>query len=65
VKPVETDFKPWPSEPDPIRVAAIPLIEVVMEMTAHGSAERQRALRELLAAVERIKQALVPLPRLN
>jgi hypothetical protein len=61
----DSEFRPWPSEPDPIRVAALPLIEVVMEMAAHGSHERAAALREILAAVERIKHALVPLPRLN
>jgi hypothetical protein len=60
----ETDTE-WPAEADPINAAICPLIEVVMEMTAPGSPERARAMGEVLAAGERVKRALVPLPRPN
>jgi len=63
--PVETEFEDWPAEPDLLRTAALPLIEVVMEMSAPGSAERSRAMDVVLAAIERIKQALESLPRLQ
>jgi hypothetical protein len=61
----DSGFQEWPSEPDPIRVAALPLIEIVMEMSSPGSPERARAMSELLAAIERLKRALKPAPRLN
>jgi hypothetical protein len=58
-------FEPWPAEVDQVRVAALPLVEVVMEMTAPGSRERALAMSVVLESVERIKQALVSLPRLQ
>jgi hypothetical protein len=63
--PEQTDFEDWPAEADPINMAMCPLIEVVMGMTAPGSPERTRAMNEVLAAGERVKRALVPMPRLQ
>jgi hypothetical protein len=63
--PVEADFEDWPAEADQVRVAALPLLEVVMEMSAPGSRERALAMSVVLESVERIKQALVSLPRLQ
>jgi hypothetical protein len=60
----DSEFSPWPAEADPIRMAALPLIEVVMEMTAPDSSERQRAMDVVLQCVERIRAALHR-PRLN
>jgi hypothetical protein len=61
----DEEFEPWPAEVDLIRMAALPLIEHIFAMTADGSAERSKAMDVALAAIERIKQALVPKPRLN
>jgi hypothetical protein len=52
-------------EVDPINMAICPLIAAVFELTAPDSAERARAMVEVLQAAERIKQALAPLPRLQ
>jgi hypothetical protein len=61
----DSEFGPWPAEADQVRVAALPLVEVVMEITAPGSPERKAAMGVVLESVERIKQALVSLPRLQ
>jgi hypothetical protein len=58
----ETDEAP---EADPVRVAALPLIEHVLLVTADGSAERGKAMDVVLAAIERVRAALQPQPRLN
>jgi hypothetical protein len=50
---------------DPIRGSVLPLIEVVMSLTAPDSRERKLAMNEVLAAVERVKRALRPLPQLH
>jgi hypothetical protein len=63
--PVETDFEDWPAAADPIRMAALPLIEHIFAVTSDGSAERSKAMDVALAAIERIKQALQSQPRLN
>jgi hypothetical protein len=61
----QTDFEPWPAEVDPINTAICPLIAAVFELTAPDSAERKAAMNEVLAAGERIKQALASKPRLQ
>jgi hypothetical protein len=61
----DSEFEPWPAEADPINAAICPLIAAVFELTAPDSPERARAMCEVLAAGERIKQALAPMPRLN
>ena len=52
-------------EIDPVNVAITPLIEHIFAVTADGSAERQRALTEILTAAEKVRAALRPKPRLN
>jgi hypothetical protein len=52
-------------EVDPIALAICPLLTFVIEATAPDSPERARAMGEVFAAGERVKRALVPLPRLN
>jgi hypothetical protein len=61
----QTDFEPWPAEVDPINTAICPLIAAVFELTAPDSPERKAAMNEVLAAGERIKQALASKPRLQ
>jgi hypothetical protein len=61
----DSEFEDWPAEVDPIAVAICPLLTFVIEATTSGSPERARAMREVLATGERIKQALVPKPRLQ
>jgi hypothetical protein len=63
--PVETDFEDWPAEVDAIRLAVLPLIEHIFAVTADGSAERGKAMDVVLAAIERVRAALVPRPSLN
>ena len=58
-------FEDWPAEADLIRMAALPLIEHIFAVTAPDSVERSKAMDVVLTAIERIKQALVQLPRLN
>jgi hypothetical protein len=60
----ETDTE-WPTEADPIHAAICSLIVTVFELTAPDSPERKAAMNEVLAAGERIKQALAPKPRPN
>ena len=62
--PEQADFETSPGEADPIRMAALPLIEHIFAVTADGSAERSKAMDVVLAAIERIKQALAPKPTL-
>jgi hypothetical protein len=58
-------FEAWPGEVDRINISLCPLIVAVFDLTAPGSLERKVALSEVLAAVERVKRALVPLPKLH
>jgi hypothetical protein len=61
-----SDFEEWPSaEADPIRTAALPLIEHIFAATADGSPERSKAMDVALAAIERIRGALAPKPTIN
>jgi hypothetical protein len=59
------EFENWPAGTDPINTALLPVIEHIFAVTAAGSPERKAALNEVLAVAERIKQALVPKPRLQ
>ena len=61
----DVEFEDCPAAADLLRCAALPLIEHIFAVSADGSAERSKAVNEVLAAIERIKQALVPLPRLQ
>jgi hypothetical protein len=61
----DVEFEDWPAEVDRINMAICPLIAAVFDLTAPDSAERARAMVEVLQAAERIKQALAPLPRLQ
>jgi hypothetical protein len=61
----DVEFEPWPAEADPINTAICPLIAAVFELTAPDSPERKAAMNEVLAAGERIKQALASKPRLQ
>jgi hypothetical protein len=63
--PVDADDEPWPAEADPIRMAALPLIEHIFAVTTDGSAERSKAMDVALTAIDRIRAALQPQPRLN
>jgi hypothetical protein len=56
--PEQTDYEDWPAEADPIRMAALPLIEHIFAVTGDGSAERSRAMDVALAAIDRIRAAL-------
>jgi hypothetical protein len=60
----EADTK-WPAVADPIREAITMVLLAIIEATTDGSSEREKALREALAAAERIRAAFVPSPRLN
>jgi hypothetical protein len=63
---IDRTHEAWPdAEPDPIRTASLPLVEYVFAVTSDGSAERAAALSELMAAVDRIRVALRPKPRLQ
>jgi hypothetical protein len=61
----DEEFEPWPGEVDLIRMAALPLIEHIFAVTADGSAERSRAMDVALAAIERIRAALLHRPTIN
>jgi hypothetical protein len=65
VTPVEADFEDWPAEVDGLRMSALPLIEHIFAVTADGSAERGKAMDVVLAAIERVRAALQPKPRLQ
>jgi hypothetical protein len=52
-------------EIDPVNVAITPLIEHIFAVTAPDSAERKRALTEVLTAGEKVRAALQSRPRLN
>jgi hypothetical protein len=62
---IDHSFEDWPSEGDPIRGAALPLIEAIFAVTRDGSSERAAALGELMSAVDRIRLALRPRPALQ
>jgi hypothetical protein len=59
------DWENRPPAADSINTALLPAIEHIFAVTADGSPERAAAIGEVLAAVERIKQALVPKPRFH
>jgi hypothetical protein len=61
----DEEFEPWPAEVDPINTAALPLIEHIFAVTADGSAERSKAMDVALAAIERLRRAIMPLPKLH
>jgi len=61
----DSEFEPWPGEPDPINTALMPLIEHIFAVTAAGSVERGKAMGEVLALLARIRAALRPKPRLQ
>jgi hypothetical protein len=61
----DSEFEPWPGEADPIRMAALPLIEHIFAVTADGSAERGKAMDVVLAAIDRVRCALMPAPKLQ
>jgi hypothetical protein len=54
----DSEFEPWPGEPDPINTALMPLIEHVFAVTVDGSVERTAAMNEVLALPARIRVAL-------
>jgi hypothetical protein len=58
----ETDELP---EVNPICGAILPLIEVIFAVTHGGSPERAAAMGELMLAVDRIRAAMQPKPRLQ
>jgi hypothetical protein len=62
---VDADGEPWSAEADPIRAAALPLVQLIFGVTAPDSPTRAQALGEVFTAVARIKQALAPKPSLN
>jgi hypothetical protein len=53
-----------PTEGDPLGAAILPMIEAVFEMTAPDSAERARAMTEVLELPGRIRSA-ISRPRLG
>jgi hypothetical protein len=62
---IDRSFEDWPGDGDPIRGAALPLIEAIFAVTRDGSSERAAALGELMSAVDRIRLALRPRPALQ
>ena len=62
---IDRSFEAWPSDGDPIRGAALPLIEAIFGMTLDGSSERAAALSELMRAIDLIRAALRPRPQLH
>jgi hypothetical protein len=54
----DSEFEPWPGELDSINTALMPLIEHIFAMTTDGSAERSKAMGEVLALPARIRAAL-------
>jgi hypothetical protein len=54
-----------PEVGDPIRGAILPLIEAIFAATHDGSVQRAAAMGELMLAVDRIRAALRPKPRMN
>jgi hypothetical protein len=61
----DTGFEDWPAEADLIRMAALPLLEHIFAVTADGSAERGKAMDVALTAIDRIRAAMRPKPRLQ
>ena len=62
---IDRSFEAWPSDGDPIRGAALPLIEHIFAATLDGSSERASALGELMRAIDRIRLALQPRPTMQ
>jgi hypothetical protein len=64
---IDRTFADWPGDGDgdPIRGAALPLIEAIFAATHDGSAERAAALSELMASIDRIRLALRPKPTMQ
>jgi hypothetical protein len=54
-----------PEAADPISGGVLPLIEAIFVATHDGSPERAAAMGELMLAVDRIRVALRPKPRLQ
>ena len=54
-----------PEAGDPIRGTILPLIEAIFAATHDGDPQRAAAMGELMSAVDRIRLALRPKPRLN
>jgi hypothetical protein len=62
---IDRSFEDWPGDGDPIRGAALPLIEAIFAATHEGSPERAAAMCELMLSVDRIRAALRPKPTLQ
>lgn len=62
--PDEADDTELP-EADEINSALCPLLVAVFDLTETNSPERARAMTEVLAVADRIREALRPRPRLN
>jgi hypothetical protein len=65
IAPDEADETEWPVEADPLAGSVLPMIEAIFTQTHDGSPERAAAMGELMSAVERIRAALKPKPRMN
>jgi hypothetical protein len=52
-------------EADQLRMYALPLIEHIFTVTAPDSPVRAAAMGEVFTAIDRIRDALRPKPRLN
>jgi hypothetical protein len=62
----DTELEDWPpAEADRISIAVCPLITAVFDLTAPDSPERKAAVTELLQSVERLRRAIMPLPKLH
>jgi hypothetical protein len=64
VREHDTDFEPWPAEPDPVGAAISQLIACIFEAIPVDWAERKAALVTAIEAHTRIA-ALLGRPRLN
>jgi hypothetical protein len=60
VTPMKTarDEYELPIERDPFRVAAMPLVTAIIEVTTEGSQQRSLAVREVMRSVERVRSIL-------
>jgi hypothetical protein len=62
----DTELEDWPpAEVDRINISLCPLIATVFDLTAPGSAERKAAMNEVLESAERVRRAIMPLPKLH
>jgi hypothetical protein len=50
---------------DPVREAIGNLLVAIVENTAPGSPERKAAMNEVLESAERVRRAIMPLPKLH